>query len=140
MSPKPAYVAVLAVLLGATLATGTVSAHHAFSAEFDGAKPFSVTGTVTKIDRGMEIGDESPDVQVLPCLVARERARAPDADAAAGKAQHEVDVAGGERVLQRRVHVVTRTGRRIRSWFETPARAARPRTTPARALRRPDGP
>lgn len=31
-------------------ATGTLSAHHSFAAEYDGTKPITVTGTVTKVE------------------------------------------------------------------------------------------
>jgi hypothetical protein len=41
-------------LLGAAIAVvagaGSLSAHHAFSAEFDGSKPVTLKGTVTKMD------------------------------------------------------------------------------------------
>ena len=38
------------VVLGALLATASVSAHHSFAAEYDAEKPIKVTGTVTKIE------------------------------------------------------------------------------------------
>ncbi len=41
------YAAVLAILLG--IAQPPVRAHHAFSAEFDVAKPITLTGTVAKV-------------------------------------------------------------------------------------------
>jgi Family of unknown function (DUF6152) len=42
----------LALLLAATLvfAAMPVSAHHSFAAEYDGARPVKVTGTVTRFD------------------------------------------------------------------------------------------
>jgi hypothetical protein len=39
-----------AALLGAAAAGAPLHAHHAFAAEFDGAKPVKLTGTVTKMD------------------------------------------------------------------------------------------
>ena len=42
--------AVVVVGLGLLLAGRTVAAHHAFSAEFDAAKPVKLTGAVTKLD------------------------------------------------------------------------------------------
>ena len=42
------YLALLAGLALATVAP-TLSAHHSFAAEFDAAKPFKLTGTVTKV-------------------------------------------------------------------------------------------
>ena len=47
MTMKVALVLVCAGLLTATL---SVSAHHAFSAEFDSEKPVKLTGSVTKLD------------------------------------------------------------------------------------------
>ena len=47
MTMKAALVLVCAGLLTATL---SVSAHHAFSAEFDSEKPVKLTGSVTKLD------------------------------------------------------------------------------------------
>lgn len=43
-------VAVVLVGLGLLLAGRPVIAHHAFSAEFDAAKPIKLTGAVTKVD------------------------------------------------------------------------------------------
>ena len=36
--------------LGVVLMTGTVVAHHAFSAEFDGNRPLTLRGTVTQVE------------------------------------------------------------------------------------------
>jgi hypothetical protein len=38
------------ILSGLVLATGTMAAHHSFSAEFDSNKPITLTGTVTKVE------------------------------------------------------------------------------------------
>lgn len=43
-------VSVLAISTGLLAATAPMLAHHSFAAEFDGAKPVVVTGTVTKMD------------------------------------------------------------------------------------------
>jgi hypothetical protein len=43
-------VAVVVVGIGLLLAARSITAHHAFSAEFDAAKPIKVTGAVTKFD------------------------------------------------------------------------------------------
>jgi hypothetical protein len=40
---------VLATAFGLTLVAPPVLAHHSFAAEFDAAKPFELTGTVTKL-------------------------------------------------------------------------------------------
>jgi Family of unknown function (DUF6152) len=40
----------LAILVVAALSGSRVSAHHAFSAEFDAKQPVTLTGTVTKIE------------------------------------------------------------------------------------------
>ena len=47
---KTTLVSVLAVTAGLLAATAPMLAHHSFAAEFDGAKPVSVKGTVTKVD------------------------------------------------------------------------------------------
>jgi hypothetical protein len=39
----------LVVGIGLSIAAHPLSAHHSFAAEFDAAKPFSLTGTVTKV-------------------------------------------------------------------------------------------
>jgi Family of unknown function (DUF6152) len=39
----------LTVCIGFTAAAGSALAHHAFAAEYDGDKPFDLTGTVTKV-------------------------------------------------------------------------------------------
>lgn len=42
---------VLGVALGLVVAvSGTAAAHHSFAAEYDANKPFTVTGTVTKLE------------------------------------------------------------------------------------------
>jgi hypothetical protein len=41
---------VAASLLGLALATHPVHAHHSFAAEFDAAKPITITGPVTKME------------------------------------------------------------------------------------------
>ena len=41
---------VLAAGVGLLLAAGPVSAHHAFAAEFDSAKPITLKGTITKME------------------------------------------------------------------------------------------
>jgi hypothetical protein len=43
-------VAGFAAAMGFILATGTAIAHHSFAAEFDGNKPLTLKGTVTKIE------------------------------------------------------------------------------------------
>jgi hypothetical protein len=43
-------VTVLACSLGLLPGTAALSAHHSFAAEYDGAKPVTVSGTVAKID------------------------------------------------------------------------------------------
>jgi hypothetical protein len=43
-------VSVLVTGLGVSLTLGSVSAHHAFSAEFDATKPVTMTGTITKME------------------------------------------------------------------------------------------
>ncbi|HTW67026.1 MAG TPA: DUF6152 family protein [Bryobacteraceae bacterium] len=40
----------LAVIAGLFAASAPVLAHHSFAAEFDGAKPVDLTGTVTNVD------------------------------------------------------------------------------------------
>ena len=47
---KKTLVSVLAVSVGLFAATAPMLAHHSFAAEFDGAKPVALTGTVTKVD------------------------------------------------------------------------------------------
>jgi hypothetical protein len=47
---KTSCVSVLAVAAGLLAATVPMLAHHSFAAEFDGAKPVALTGTVTKVD------------------------------------------------------------------------------------------
>ena len=47
---KTTLVSVLAVAAGLLAATAPMLAHHSFAAEFDGQKPVSVKGTVTKVD------------------------------------------------------------------------------------------
>ena len=47
---KTTLVSVLAIGAGLLAATAPMLAHHSFAAEFDGAKPVVVTGTVTKVD------------------------------------------------------------------------------------------
>src|ERR1700752_4534219 len=42
--------AVCVASIGLLLSAGSVVAHHAFTAEFDAAKPMKVTGTVTKFE------------------------------------------------------------------------------------------
>jgi Family of unknown function (DUF6152) len=42
------HIAILITMLGAT--TSVVSAHHSFAAEYDGTKPITVNGVVTKIE------------------------------------------------------------------------------------------
>jgi Family of unknown function (DUF6152) len=43
-------VAVVVVGIGLLLAARSITAHHAFSAEFDASKPIKLTGAVTKFD------------------------------------------------------------------------------------------
>jgi hypothetical protein len=40
----------LAMTVGLVLAVAPMPAHHSFAAEFDGAKPADLVGTVTKVD------------------------------------------------------------------------------------------
>ena len=40
---------IAALGIGLTIAARSASAHHSFAAEFDAAKPFELTGTVTKL-------------------------------------------------------------------------------------------
>jgi Family of unknown function (DUF6152) len=47
---KTTLVSVLALTAGMLAATVPMLAHHSFAAEFDGQKPLSVKGTVTKVD------------------------------------------------------------------------------------------
>jgi Family of unknown function (DUF6152) len=47
---KTTLVSVLALTAGLLAATAPMLAHHSFAAEFDGQKPVSVKGTVTKVD------------------------------------------------------------------------------------------
>jgi Family of unknown function (DUF6152) len=42
--------ALVAVGIGMVIAARPLIAHHSFAAEFDAAKPFTLTGTVTKVD------------------------------------------------------------------------------------------
>jgi hypothetical protein len=42
--------ALVAVGIGMVIAARPLLAHHSFAAEFDAAKPFTLTGTVTKVD------------------------------------------------------------------------------------------
>lgn len=48
---KKSFLVVAAIALGVTLslAAGTVSAHHAFAAEYDAAKPVTLKGTIVKM-------------------------------------------------------------------------------------------
>src|SRR5258705_1403088 len=48
MRTKQQVIAALGVALGITLTTGTLQAHHAFSAEFDVKKPITLKGTLVK--------------------------------------------------------------------------------------------
>ena len=41
---------IIAATLAALAASTPLSAHHSFAAEFDGSKPVTLTGTVTKMD------------------------------------------------------------------------------------------
>ncbi len=47
---KRALVFALSATIGWLLAAAPMMAHHSFAAEFDGAKPMDLTGTVTKVD------------------------------------------------------------------------------------------
>jgi hypothetical protein len=47
---KTTLLSVLAVSAGLLAAVAPMLAHHSFAAEFDGAKPVALTGTVTKVD------------------------------------------------------------------------------------------
>jgi hypothetical protein len=42
--------AACAIALGLLVGTTSVTAHHSFAAEYDGAKPITLSGTVTKVD------------------------------------------------------------------------------------------
>lgn len=42
--------ALVAVGIGMVIAARPLTAHHSFAAEFDAAKPFTLTGTVTKVE------------------------------------------------------------------------------------------
>jgi hypothetical protein len=47
---KTTLVLAVAVTIGLLLAVTPIMAHHSFAAEFDGAKPVDLMGTVTKVD------------------------------------------------------------------------------------------
>jgi len=47
---KTTLLSVFAVSAGLLVAAAPMLAHHSFAAEFDGARPVALTGTVTKVD------------------------------------------------------------------------------------------
>lgn len=66
--------AVAVALAGLLLAANPAWAHHAFGAEFDLAKPVSLTGTLTKVEwinphAWLHIDVKSPDGQVIDWMV-----------------------------------------------------------------------
>lgn len=55
-------------------ASGTLAAHHSFAAEFDGSKPVTLTGTVTKMDwinphAWLHMDVKGPDGRVVSWMV-----------------------------------------------------------------------
>jgi hypothetical protein len=67
-------VLVLAAVLGVIAAAAPLRAHHAFAAEFDGAKPVKLTGTVTKMDwinphAWLHMDVKGPDGKVVAWMI-----------------------------------------------------------------------
>jgi hypothetical protein len=65
---------IIAATLAALAASTPLSAHHSFAAEFDGSKPVTLTGTVTKMDwinphAWLHMDVKGPDGRVVSWMV-----------------------------------------------------------------------
>ena len=65
---------VLAAVLGGLAAGAPLAAHHSFAAEFDGSKPVTLTGTVTRMEwtsphAWLHIDVKGPDGKVVSWMI-----------------------------------------------------------------------